>query len=89
MVDRVTEVLQDGTVYCFDIDKCNEEAEKVLEELYKKEDVVIDFDYTATVFSLYVHCIHILTNSGWSTHDLVEEVVEHSEADDIDDFKEP
>lgn len=89
MVDRITEVLEDGTVYCFDIDKCNDIADKTLDELYKKQDVEIDFDYTATVFSLFVHAVHILTNSGWTTHDLIEEVIDHSEAVDIDDYKDP
>lgn len=79
MTDRITEVLEDGTVYCFDMDKCNAEAEKVLEGLYNKEDTELEFDYTATVFSLFVHSIHILTASGWTTEELINEVLDHSE----------
>ena len=82
MVDRIAEVLEDGTVYCFDMDKCIEEADTTLEQLHAKEGVEIDFDFTAVVFSLFIRSIQILTNSGWSTEDLIEEILENSEADD-------
>ena len=82
MVDRIAEVLENGTVYCFDMDKCIEEADTTLEQLHTKEGVEIDFDFTAVVFSLFIRSIQILTNSGWSTEDLIEEILEHSEADD-------
>jgi len=88
MADRIVEVLEDGTIYCFDLDKCAEIAENTLEKLYEKEGVELDFDYTATVFSLFVQSVHILTLSGWSTEDLIEEVLDHSEADDISDIDE-
>lgn len=83
MTDRVTEILEDGTVYCFDIDKCIDEADKVLEILHNREGE-LDFDYTVTVFSLFIQSIHILTSSGWSTNDLISEVLMHSEANDIE-----
>lgn len=83
MVDRISEVLEDGTIYCFDMDKCMDIATETLDKLHEMEGVELDFDYTATVFGLFVQCVHILTDSGWSTHELINEVIEHSEADDI------
>lgn len=83
MADRITEVLEDGTVYCFDMDKCTEVADKIMDDLLEREGE-IDFDYTAVVFSLFINSIHILKNSGWSTEELIGEVVEHSEIDDQD-----
>jgi hypothetical protein len=80
---EIVEVLEDGTIYHFDLDICNAEADKALEQLYAKENVQLGFDYTATIFSLFVSCIHTLTTSGWSTTDLLDEVVSHSQADDI------
>lgn len=84
MNDReIVEVLEDGTIYHFDLDVCDGEADKALEQLYAKEGVQLGFDYTASVFSLFVSCIQILTNSGWNTTELLDEVVTHSQADDI------
>lgn len=83
MADRITEVLEDGTVYCFDMDKCTEVADKIMDDLLEREGE-IDFDYTAVVFSLFINSIHILRNNGWSTEELIGEVVEHSEIDDQD-----
>lgn len=86
MPDRITEILADGTVYCFDLDVCNKAADEALEQLYNKEGVELEFDYTATVFSLFINCIHILSLSGWTTEDLINEVIEHSEDNtDIDE----
>ena len=83
MTDRITEVLEDGTVYCFDMDKCADIADDIMNDLYKREGE-IDFDYTAVVFSLFINSIHILRNSGWSTDELIKEVVDHSEIDEQD-----
>lgn len=83
MTDRITELLEDGTVYCFDMDKCTDVADKVLEDLLEREGE-IDFDYTAVVFSLFINSIHILRNSGWTTDELLREVVDHSEIDEQD-----
>ena len=80
--DRCTEVLDDGTIYTFSINKSSEKATELLEELHALEGKELDFDYTAAVFSLFVDSIHILTQSGWTTEDLLREVVDHSEADD-------
>ena len=80
--DRCTEVLEDGTIYTFSINKSTEHATKMLEQLYELEGKEIDFDYTAAVFSLFVDCIHILSQSGWTTQELIEEVVTHTEAPD-------
>ena len=84
MADRITEVLEDGTIYCFDMDKCIEEASNSLEKLFEKEGVELDYDFSATVFSLFVQCVHILTSSGWTTEELINEVIDHSEEDQED-----
>lgn len=85
MADRITEILEDGTVYCFDMDKCIQEANYSIEKLYEKEGVELDYDFTATVFSLFIQCVHILTDSGWTTEELIDEVVRHSEEIDEDE----
>jgi hypothetical protein len=80
------EVLEDGTIYHFDIDVSNQAADEALEKLYEKEGKELKFDYTAAVFSLFVSAIHTLTVSGWSTEDLIAEVIDHSDADDRENF---
>lgn len=85
MTDRITEILEDGTVYCFDMDKCIQEANSSIEKLYEKEGVELDYDFTATVFSLFIQCVYILTDSGWTTEELIDEVVRHSEEIDEDE----
>ena len=77
---EIVEVLADGTIRHFDLDICD--AAEALDLLWAKENRVLSFDYTAAVFSLFVYSINILSNSGWTTQELLEEVVNHSEADD-------
>jgi hypothetical protein len=84
--DRCTEVLEDGTIYTFSITTSNQHAREVLERLHELEATEVDFDFTAAVFSLFVDSIDILTNSGWTTQDLITEVISHSAADDREDF---
>lgn len=81
-LDRCTEVLADGTIYTFSINKSGEKATELLHQLHAMEGKELDFDYTAAVFSLFVDCVHILTASGWTTEDLLQEVVDHSEFED-------
>jgi hypothetical protein len=76
--NEIVEVLPDGTVYHFDLDVCNAAADQALEQLYEKEGNELGFDYTATVFSLFINAIHILTESGWTAEDLHREVEDHS-----------
>jgi len=84
--NQIVEVLDDGTIYAFNLDVCDREAEKVLKNLYKKEGKLFNFDYTATVFALFVFCIYILREAGWQTDELVNEVLDHSqEYDDQDE----
>jgi hypothetical protein len=85
--DRCTEVLEDGTIYTFSINKSSDRARELLERLWELEGQELDFDYTAAVFSLFVDSIDILTNSGWTTQDLITEVISHSAADDREDFE--
>jgi hypothetical protein len=84
--DRCTEILEDGTIYTFSINKSSDRARELLERLWELEGQELDFDYTAAVFSLFVDSIDILTNSGWTTQDLITEVITHSAADDREDF---
>lgn len=79
----IKEKLENGDEYEFDMDVCNEAAMTSLDELYSMEGEVENFDFTATVFSLFVSCIHILTESGWTTADLLDAVMTHTEQQDI------
>ena len=84
---QIVEVLEDGTIYAFDLDVCEKEAEKVLKNLQKKEGKVFNYDYSATVYTLFVYCIHILRESGWRTDELVNEVLDHTEDYDAEDHR--
>lgn len=78
MTNRIAEILEDGTVHCFDIDKCMNEADKVIDTLIDR-DGEIDYDFSATVFSLFINSIHILSLCGWTKDDLLKEIHEHYE----------
>jgi hypothetical protein len=78
MVDIVKETLDNGEEYQFDIDLCNDVADDMLEELYEMEGEVENFDFTATVYSLFVSSVNILAESGWTTEDLIKDVIYHS-----------
>jgi len=80
--NECVEILEDGTVYYFDLDVCNREAEKAIEELHMKEGVLPNFDYTSSIFTLFISSIQILSQSGWTTDELLQEVLNHSEAED-------
>jgi hypothetical protein len=80
---EIVEILEDGTVYHFDMAVCNAEAEQVLATLWSKEDNQLGFDYTATVYSLFARAVHILSQSGWSMDELVDAVLTHA-VDDPD-----
>lgn len=75
----IVEVLDDGTIYAFDMDVCDQEANNVIELLHEKDGKLFNFDFSAAIFSLFVYCIHILRSSGWSTDNLIDEVLLHSE----------
>ena len=79
--NEVIEVLPDGTVYYFDLDVCNKVADDALDEIFAKEGVEPNFDFTASIFHLFIETIYILSNSGWSTEELLGEVLTHSGAD--------
>jgi len=80
--NQITEVLEDGTIYSFDLDLCDDEAEKAIEYLWEQEGKTLNFDFSSAIFSIFVKSIGILSRSGWSTQDLFQEVANHSEADD-------
>jgi hypothetical protein len=73
------EILEDGTVYYFDLEVCNREAEKAIEELHMKQDVIPNFDYTSSIFTIFISSIQILSNSGWTTDELLQEVLNHAD----------
>lgn len=83
MTDMIQETLENGEVYEFDMDVCSAAADEVLDELFEKEGEVENFDFSAAVFSLFVSSIHILTQSGWTTDELINEVTTHSENPNI------
>ena len=83
MTDIIKETLENGEVYEFDMDLCSAVADEVLNELYDREGDMEHFDFSATVFSLFVSSIHILTQSGWTTDELINEVKTHTEHSDI------
>jgi hypothetical protein len=83
MVDIIKETLANGEEYQFDLDVCTDAADDVLEELYNMEGTVENFDFTASVFSLFVSSIQILAASGWSATELMEEVAYHSAEQNI------
>jgi hypothetical protein len=81
---EIVEVLPDGTVYHFDMDICNAEADGVFDLLWSKEDNQLGYDYTATVYSVFVRAAHILSQSGWTVDELIDTVLTHTE-EEIDD----
>ena len=78
MVDIVKETLEDGTEYQFDIDLCNDTADNLLDDLFELEGTLENFDFTAAVYSLFVSSVNILAESGWTTEDLIKDVIYHS-----------
>ena len=76
MSNRITEILDDGTIHCFDIEKCMKEADVVIDQLIDREGE-IDYDFTATVFSLFCNSIFILSQTGWSKEELKKEIDNH------------
>lgn len=76
---QVAEVLEDGTIYVFDMDVCDKEADKAIKSLFKKEGKLLNFDFGATIFSLFVYCIHILRSNGWPTEELIDEIIMHTQ----------
>ena len=82
MTNLIKETLENGEVYEFDLDVCNAAADQVLEELLEKEGEVENFDFVASIFSLFVASISILTQSGWTTDELINEVMASTEHSD-------
>jgi hypothetical protein len=85
--DRCTEILEDGTIYTFSITKSAQLAQQALDGLYELEGQEVDFDYTSAVFTLFIDSIQTLTDSGWTTEELINEVITHSQAKDADQFR--
>lgn len=64
------------------IEVSNKVADEVVVALYEKEGKPKDFDFATAMFSIFIDAIRVLTNVGWTTENLIEEVRTHSEADD-------
>jgi|FreactTroBogLake_1042271.scaffolds.fasta_scaffold00532_5 hypothetical protein len=87
--NEIIEILEDGTLYYFDLDVCEKMAEDALLNLAEKQSVVPNSDFNATVLDLFVRSIYILTEAGWTAEELIEEIINHTqdaedEADDDD-----
>ena len=82
---EIVEVLADGTVYHFDMDVCNAAADQVFEQLWALENNQLGYDYTATVYSVFSRAVHILSQSGWNTDELIDTLLTHS-GEDINDM---
>ena len=82
MTNIIKETLENGEVYEFDLDVCSAAADQVLEDLLEKEGEVENFDFVASIFSLFVASIGILTQSGWTTDELINEVMAGTEHED-------
>lgn len=76
---QVAELLEDGTIYTFDLEVCDKEAEKVMKRLHKKEGKLFNYDFNTTVYALFVYNIHVLRAAGWSTQELAEELFNQTE----------
>jgi len=74
----VIEVLEDGTIYYFDLDVCEQEADSVIESLAEKQYTVTNYDFHATIFNLFLKSIYILSEAGWHPEELLEEVLIHT-----------
>ena len=79
----VTGKNDDGTEFTFDLNICNLAAEQAVESLWEKEGVINNFDFTASMYSVFIQCVNVLSNSGFITRELLETVVAHSDAADI------
>lgn len=79
MSNIVREVLEDGTVYEFDIDVCSDVAADAIDVLVDAQNEVEMFDFATAVFCLFVESVHILTAAGWTEQALVNEIFDHSE----------
>jgi len=73
--NEVIEILPDGTVHYFDLDVCMEEAHNTLNDLYEKEGKIQNFDFVASVYTLFQESIGILTDSGWTVEELLDTVM--------------
>jgi hypothetical protein len=69
--------LEDHVITDEELALVNEISEGIFEEVFENEDV----DGVAVFFNLFIDAIHILTRCGWTTENLIDEVVIHSEAE--------
>jgi len=83
--NEVIEILDDGTVYYFDLAVCDQQANAVIEELLEKQNTVPNYDFTATMFSLFVKSVDFLREAGWLTEELIDEIVDASESGEEDE----
>jgi hypothetical protein len=77
---------EDGNVvHTIDIGVCNQVADDMLDSMVELEEVMDNFDFVTACFSLFVNCVHILTDHGWSVQELVKEVEQHGSVDQSPD----
>ena len=75
----IVEVLEDGTEITIDLNVCNDVADKVITRMFElEEDAELkNFDAAASIFSLFINCIYVLSDCGWSEAELKEEIENH------------
>ena len=76
--NEVIEVQEDATIHYFDLDVCEKEAASVVDELITKQTIVPNYDFHATIFSLFIQSIYILSEAGWEPEELLDEVLMHT-----------
>lgn len=77
---NIIEELDDegNVVNTIHIDLCNEIADGMLEDLADLQGEVTHFDFGVASFGLFVNCVHILLDQGWTMEELVKEVTDHA-----------
>jgi hypothetical protein len=75
----IVEVLEDGTEITIDLNVCNDVADKVMTRLFEIEEneELKNFDAAASIFSLFINSIYVLSDYGWSEAELKKEIEDH------------
>lgn len=74
----IVEMDQDGNEYVIDLDVCKDHADAAMNQLWESEGEVENFDFNTAVFALFLNSIHVLSQTGWTTSELVNAVQDHS-----------
>lgn len=83
MVDMITETLDNGEEYSFDMDVSHEISETLFDNLMEMQGEVENYDFESTVFCVFHTSMALLMSCGWTPDSLKEEITEYNK-----DFKE-